>query len=77
MLHPMAYGSERVQKLCGREASAFYPADCSLGVGFWIAISATVLTFVASCLSLPAEKSTSSDKVQDKIYEGQTLICLT
>ncbi|CAG9860416.1 unnamed protein product [Phyllotreta striolata] len=77
MLHPMAWGSERVQKLCGRDASAFYPGDCSLGIGIWLAISATILTFVASCLSLPAEKSTSSDKVQDKIYQGETLICLT
>lgn len=77
MLHPMAWGSNRVQKLCGRDASPFYMADCSLGIGLWLAIIGTVLTFVCACLSLPAEKSTSSDKVQDKIYEGQTLICLT
>ncbi|XP_050510307.1 LHFPL tetraspan subfamily member 2 protein [Diabrotica virgifera virgifera] len=77
MLHPMAWGSQRVQKLCGRDASAFYPNDCSLAIGLWLAITATLLTFVCSCLSMSAEKSTSSDKVQDKIYEGQTLICLT
>ncbi|KAJ8925917.1 hypothetical protein NQ315_009769 [Exocentrus adspersus] len=77
MLQPMAWGSSRVQKLCGKDASPFYMADCSLGVGMWLAITGTLLTFVSACLSVPAEKSTSSDKVQDKIYEGQTLICLT
>ncbi|CAG9813779.1 unnamed protein product [Phaedon cochleariae] len=77
MLHPMAWGSSRVQKLCGRDASPFYPGDCSLGAGLYLAVAGTVLTFACACLSLPAEKSTSSDKVQDKIYEGQTLICLT
>ncbi|KAJ8967331.1 hypothetical protein NQ317_001265 [Molorchus minor] len=46
-------------------------------VGLWVAVTATLLTFLCACLSVPAEKSTSSDKVQDKIYEGQTLICLT
>lgn len=51
--------------------------DCFLGAGAYAAVGGTVLTFVCACLSLPAEKSTSSDKVQDKIYEGQTLICLT
>ncbi|KAG5899880.1 hypothetical protein JTB14_012343 [Gonioctena quinquepunctata] len=77
MLHPMAWGSQKVQKLCGRDASPFYPGDCSLGLGLWLAIIGTILTFVCACLSVTAEKSTSSDKVQDKIYEGQTLICLT
>lgn len=77
MLHPMAWGSTRVQRLCGRDTSAFYPDNCRIGMGLCLAIVATILTFVCACLSLPAEKSTSSDRVQDKIYEGQTLICLT
>ncbi|XP_023030268.1 LHFPL tetraspan subfamily member 2a protein [Leptinotarsa decemlineata] len=77
MLYPTAWGISKVQKLCGRDASPFYPGDCSLGTGLWLAIIGTVLTFVSACLSASAEKSTSSDKVQDKIYEGQTLICLT
>lgn len=50
--------------------------DCAIGTGLYVAVGTTVLTFVCACLSVPAEKSTSSDKVQDKIYEGQTLICL-
>lgn len=76
MLHPMAWGSMRVQKLCGRDASPFYMDGCSLGPGLWFAVLGTLLTFVAACLSVPAEYSTSSDKVQDQIYEGRTLICL-
>jgi hypothetical protein len=76
MLHPMGWGATRVQKLCGREASPFYPADCSLGLGLVLAAIGTILAFVSACLSVPAEKSTSSDTVQDQIYEGQTLICL-
>lgn len=77
MLQPMGWDSLRVQKLCGWDVSPFYPNNCSLGPGIWLAISGTILTLLCAYLSLPAEKSTSSDKVQDKIYEGQTLICLT
>ncbi|XP_030745123.1 LHFPL tetraspan subfamily member 2 protein isoform X2 [Sitophilus oryzae] len=77
MLQPMAWGTERAHRLCGRESSAFYLGDCSIGLGLYLAIGGTILTFLCACLSIPAEKSTSSDKVQDKIYEGQTLICLT
>ncbi|XP_044265083.1 LHFPL tetraspan subfamily member 2a protein [Tribolium madens] len=76
MLHPMGWGAVRVQKLCGRDASPFYPGDCSLGTGLGLAVAGTLLAFVSACLSVPAENSTSSDKVQDQIYEGQTLICL-
>ncbi|ENN72808.1 LHFPL tetraspan subfamily member 2 protein [Dendroctonus ponderosae] len=76
MLHPMAWGVERAHKLCGKESSPFYLGDCSIGTGLFVAVGTTILTFVCACLSVPAETSTSSDKVQDKIYEGQTLICL-
>ncbi|KAH1006250.1 hypothetical protein HUJ05_007000 [Dendroctonus ponderosae] len=72
MLHPMAWGVERAHKLCGKESSPFYLGDCSIGTGLFVAVGTTILTFVCACLSVPAETSTSSDKVQDKIYEGQT-----
>ncbi|XP_050296734.1 LHFPL tetraspan subfamily member 2a protein isoform X2 [Anthonomus grandis grandis] len=77
MLHPMAWGTNRVHTLCGRDSSPFLLGDCSIGTGLYFATSSTILTFLCACLSVPAEKSTSSDKVQDKIYDGQTLICLT
>ena len=76
MLYPMGWNAFRVQKLCGIDASPFYPGNCVFGVGLYLAILATACTFLAACLSISAEKSTSSDKVQDKIYDGQTLICI-
>lgn len=76
MLHPMGWGANRVVRLCGPDASPFYPGDCRIGSGLWMAIGGTALTFFSACLSVPAEKSTSSDKVQDEIYDGQNLICL-
>ncbi|KAI4467561.1 lipoma hmgic fusion partner-like protein [Holotrichia oblita] len=76
MLYPMGWGVPKVQHLCGRDASPFYPGNCSIGSGLYTAVLATVLTLVSACISLYAEKSTSSDKVQDHISEGQTLICL-
>ncbi|KAH8415959.1 hypothetical protein KR222_005302 [Zaprionus bogoriensis] len=30
-LHPLGWRAPRVQQLCGPEAEAFYPADCSIG----------------------------------------------
>lgn len=76
MLYPMGWGVERVQRLCGHDASPFYPGNCSIGSGLYTAVFATILSLVCACISLYAEKSTSSDKVQDQISEGQTLICL-
>ncbi|KAL1501028.1 hypothetical protein ABEB36_006433 [Hypothenemus hampei] len=77
MLQPMAWGTRRVHRLCGDDSSPYYLGNCSLGSGLYVAVASTILTFICACLSLPADKSTSSDKVQEKIYEGQTLICLT
>lgn len=76
MLYPVAWGEPRVHRLCGPEASPFYPGLCSIGWGLYIAGIATVLTFICACLSVLAERATSSDRVQDKIQEGRTLICL-
>lgn len=72
----MAWGTSRVQKLCGRDASPFYMDGCSIGNGLWLAVLGTILSFVCACLSVLAEKSTSSDKVQDEIYKGHKFICL-
>lgn len=46
------------------------------GWAFYSAVIGIVLTIVCALLSAQAEKSTASDKVQDKMNEGQTLICL-
>lgn len=32
ILYPAGWGAERVQRICGPEADAFYLANCSLGM---------------------------------------------
>ncbi|XP_043263281.1 LHFPL tetraspan subfamily member 2 protein [Colletes gigas] len=76
ILYPAGWGAERVQRICGPEADAFYLADCTLGWAFYSAMIGVGLTFVCAVISGQAEKSTASDKVQDKMNEGKTLICL-
>ncbi|XP_034950271.1 LHFPL tetraspan subfamily member 2 protein [Chelonus insularis] len=76
VLYPAGWGAERVRRICGLEASAFYLGDCTLGWAFYSAVIGIVLTFLCAVLSAQAEKSTASDKVQDKMNEGKTLICL-
>lgn len=34
LFHPMGWGEERVQRLCGPDAEAFWPGDCRLGTTF-------------------------------------------
>ncbi|XP_057328693.1 LHFPL tetraspan subfamily member 2 protein isoform X1 [Microplitis mediator] len=76
ILYPAGWGAERVRRICGHDASPFYLCDCSLGWAFYSAAIGVALTFVCAVLSAQAEKSTASDKVQDKMNEGKTLICL-
>lgn len=76
MLYPAGWGSEKVIGYCGPEASPFKPALCSLGWAFYAAIGGTLSTFLCAVLSAQAEIATSSDKVQEEIEEGKSLICL-
>lgn len=76
MLYPAGWGSEKVIGYCGDEASPFRPALCSLGWAFYAAIGGTLATFLCAVLSAQAEIATSSDKVQEEIEEGKSLICL-
>ncbi|XP_063977967.1 LHFPL tetraspan subfamily member 2 protein [Diachasmimorpha longicaudata] len=76
ILYPAGWGAERVVRICGSEAGPFLLGDCSLGWAFYSAAIGVALTFVCAMLSAQAEKSTASDKVQDKMNEGKTLICL-
>lgn len=76
MLYPAGWGSEKVKGYCGVEASPFRPALCSLGWAFYAAIGGTLATFLCSVLSAQAEIATSSDKVQEEIEEGKSLICV-
>lgn len=76
MLYPAGWGSEKVIAYCGSEASPFRPAQCSFGWAFYAAIGGTLTTFLCAVLSAQAEIATSSDKVQEEIEEGKSLICL-
>ncbi|XP_037114462.1 LHFPL tetraspan subfamily member 2a protein-like [Syngnathus acus] len=76
MLYPAGWGSEKVISYCGDEASPFRPALCSLGWAFYAAIGGTLATFLCAVLSAQAEIATSSDKVQEEIDEGKSLICV-
>lgn len=76
MLYPAGWGAERVKLVCGELAGPYSIGDCSLGWAFFLSLGATLVTFICSVLSVQAEISTSSDKVQDEILEGNTFICL-
>ncbi|XP_068422465.1 LHFPL tetraspan subfamily member 2a protein-like [Clinocottus analis] len=76
MLYPAGWGSDKVKLYCGPEASPFRPALCSLGWAFYAALGGTLGSFLCAVLSAQAEIATSSDKVQEEIEEGKSLICL-
>ncbi|MBN3301129.1 LHFPL tetraspan subfamily member 2a protein [Amia ocellicauda] len=76
MLYPAGWGSDKVLTYCGQDASPYKVGQCSLGWAFYTAIGGTVLTFICAVFSAQAEIATSSDKVQEEIEEGKSLICL-
>lgn len=76
ILYPGGWGSRRVRNLCGEEAEPYVNWDCSLGWAFYLAIGATMSTFLCSFLSVQAEISTSSDSVQEEILQGKNPVCL-
>ncbi|XP_016093802.1 lipoma HMGIC fusion partner-like 2 protein [Sinocyclocheilus grahami] len=76
MIYPAGWGSKKVVDYCGPDASPYKVGLCSLGWAFYTAIGGTVLTFICAMFSAQAEIATSSDKVQDEIEEGRSLICV-
>lgn len=80
VLYPAGWGNEIVDELCTRpsvqKAGAFVLNDCSIGWAFYAVLGGTLSSFLCSLLSAQAEKSTSSDDVQDEISDGKTIICL-
>ncbi|CAG2164711.1 unnamed protein product [Oppiella nova] len=70
------WGTDRVERICGVKADPFLLGDCTIGWGLYLAVGSTVATFICAILSIQAEISTSSDKVQDEILDGKNLICL-
>ncbi len=76
MLYPAGWGSDKVQLYCGPDAAPYRAGLCSMGWAFYTAMGGTVLTFICAVFSAQAEIATSSDKVQEEIGEGKSLICL-
>ncbi|KAK1884070.1 LHFPL tetraspan subfamily member 2a protein [Dissostichus eleginoides] len=76
MLYPAGWGSDKVQLYCGADAAPYRAGLCSMGWAFYTAMGGTVLTFLCAVFSAQAEIATSSDKVQEEIEEGKSLICL-
>ncbi|XP_054153408.1 LHFPL tetraspan subfamily member 2 protein-like [Oppia nitens] len=74
--YPFGWGTDRVERVCGVRADPFLLGDCSIGWALYLAVGSTVATFICAILSIQAEISTSSDKVQDEILDGKNLICL-
>lgn len=54
-----------------KNISALYP-----GWAIYMAVTGIALTFITACLSVTAEKTTSSDKVRRQVERGETLVCL-
>ncbi|CAG0882339.1 unnamed protein product [Darwinula stevensoni] len=76
VLFPAGWTGQRVKEVCGARVAPFTISTCSLGWGFMLACGSTLLTLMTAWLSIEADKSTSSDKVQHKIDKGRTFICL-
>lgn len=76
VIYPAGWGTARVKRNCGEYADPYIIDRCSLGWSFYLCIVGTVLTFVCSVLSIQAEHSTSSRKVEEEVMEGKNLICV-
>merc|ERR1719346_511381 len=75
--YPAGWGSKTVKENCAGNSEPFFlSADCSIGVGFWVAVAGTVCTVLASSLAIWAYKSTKSNKCQDAKEQGEHCICL-
>lgn len=70
------WGADRVQRLCGPDAAPFYLDSCSLGWASYSAAAGALLTLVVAVLSAPADRAARSDKVQERIFQGHTLVCI-
>lgn len=76
VIYPAGWGTTRVKRNCGEYADPYIIDKCSLGWSFYLCIIGTVLIFVCSVLSIQAEHSTSSRKVEEEVMEGKNLICV-
>merc|ERR1712158_306918 len=60
LAYPAGWGSKEVMKLC--HSQPFSPGECRTGAAFWVAVTGTVASYLASCLSIPAHRATQGGK---------------
>lgn len=75
-LHPFGWGHARVQRLCGADSEAFWPADCTLGWSLYCAIISVVLGFICASMSIKAESGNMNINVKRRIEAGERLLCV-
>ncbi|XP_037947450.1 LHFPL tetraspan subfamily member 2a protein-like [Teleopsis dalmanni] len=75
-LHPLGWGARRVQMLCGVDAEPFYPANCTIGISFYCAVSGVILAFICAGISLKAENSNMRSRVKRRVEGGERLVCI-
>lgn len=76
VVYPVGWGTKRVRDLCGEYADPYVIDSCSIDWSYYLGIAATVLVFVTAVLSVPADRSTTSRKVEEEMLEGKNLICV-
>jgi len=74
LAYPAGWGSKEVMKLC--HSQPFSPGECRTGAAFWVAVTGTVASYLASCLSIPAHRATQGGKARYRRSEGERLICI-
>ncbi|ETN62829.1 hypothetical protein AND_005470 [Anopheles darlingi] len=76
LAYPLGWSEQRVKTLCGLDAEAYAPADCSLGMALYLGAFGVLLTFASAVLSAKAEDAHYSGKAQQRIEEGEVLVCV-
>ncbi|XP_033725413.1 LHFPL tetraspan subfamily member 2 protein-like [Pecten maximus] len=76
VVYPAGWGSDRINRLCGEYANPYIIDRCELGWSFYLCVVGTVLVFLCSILSIQADHSTTSRKVEEEVLEGKNLICV-
>lgn len=76
VVYPVGWGTKRVRDLCGEYADPYVIDSCTIGWSYYLGIAATVLVFITAVLSVPADRSTTSRKVEEEMLEGKNLICV-
>ncbi|XP_058059871.1 LHFPL tetraspan subfamily member 2 protein [Anopheles bellator] len=76
IIYPLGWSEPRVKSLCGLDAEAYYPSDCNLGEALYLGATGVMLAFFSAIGSARAESAYYSVKAQQRMEEGQVLVCV-